>query len=300
MNVTQTVEGRYRFPVNVRYPRELRDDPRKLGRVLVHTPGGGQVPIDQLASVSVRTGPPGIKSENGLLQAIVYVDLQKGQDVGSYVERAKRTVERSVELPPGYYVSWSGQYEYMVEVNKKLRFMVPLTILIIFLLLYFNFHRMQETMIVLLSLPFALVGGIWFMYLLGYNVSVASGVGFIALAGLAVETGVVMILFLNLAYQDEVKKGGAMTPERLYHAIVQGAVMRVRPKIMTVATTIMGLMPLMWMMGAGARPMKRMAAPMIGGLVSSTILTLIVIPAIYAIWKSRTIRSKAAVTTPAD
>jgi Cu(I)/Ag(I) efflux system membrane protein CusA/SilA len=293
MNVTQTVEGRYRFPVNVRYPRELRDDPRKLGQVLVHTPNGGQVPIDQLASISVRTGPPAIKSENGLLQAIVYVDLQKGQDVGSYVERAKRAVDESVNLPPGYYVSWSGQYEYMIEVNKKLRFMVPLTLMIIFLLLYFNFHRIQETMIVLLSLPFALVGGVWFMYLLDYNVSVASGVGFIALAGLAVETGVVMLLFLNLAYEDEVKKGGTMTPQRLYEAIVQGAVMRVRPKIMTVATTILGLMPLMWMMGAGARPMKRMAAPMIGGLVSSTILTLIVIPAIYAIWKSRSIQSEA-------
>jgi len=294
MNVTQTVEGRYRFPVNVRYPRELRDDPHKLGRVLVHTPGGEQVPIDQLAEISIKTGPPGIKSESGLLQAIVYVDLQKGQDVGSYVERAKKAVEGAVALPTGYYVSWSGQYEYMVEVNKKLRLMVPLTLLIIFLLLYFNFHRIQETVIVMMSLPFAMVGGVWFMYLLGYNVSVASGVGFIAMAGLAVETGVVMLLFLNLAYRDECNSGDPMTVERLYVAIEQGAVMRVRPKIMTVATTILGLMPLMWMMGAGARPMKRMAAPMIGGLVSSTILTLIVIPAIYAIWKSWSIKTRAA------
>jgi Cu(I)/Ag(I) efflux system membrane protein CusA/SilA len=245
------------------------------------------VPIDQLATISVKTGPPGIKSESGLLQAIVYVDLQKGQDVGGFVERARGVVERSVELPPGYYVSWSGQYEYMTEVNRKLRLMVPLTLLIIFLLLYFNFHRIQETMIVMLSLPFALVGGVWFMYLLGYNMSVASGVGFIALAGLAVETGVVMLLFLNLAWEEEARRGGPVTAGRLLDAIVHGAVMRVRPKVMTVATTIMGLLPLMWMMGAGARPMKRMAAPMIGGLLSSAILTLVVIPVIYAIWKSR-------------
>jgi len=292
MNITQTVEGRYRFPVNVRYPRELRDDPRKLGRVLVHTPGGGQVPIEQLATISIKTGPPGIKSENGLLQAIVYVDMRKGQDVGGYVERARKAVEERVQLPPGYYISWSGQYEYMVAVNKKLRVMVPLTLFIIFLLLYFNFHRIQETAIVMLSLPFAMVGSVWFMYLLGYNMSVASGVGFIALAGLAVETGVVMLLFLNLAYDEEAARGAPMTARRLYNAIVHGAVMRVRPKIMTVATTIMGLLPLMWMAGAGARPMKRMAAPMIGGLVSSAVLTLIVLPAIYAMWKTRQSRSE--------
>jgi Cu/Ag efflux pump CusA len=290
-NVTQTVEGRYRFPVNVRYPRELRDDPHKLGRVLVHTPAGEQVPIAQLAAINVRTGPPAIKSEGGLLQAIVYVDLNKGQDVGGYVERARKAMDEKVSLPPGYYISWSGQYEYMVAVNKKLRFVVPLTLLIIFLLLYFNFHRLQETAIVMLSLPFALVGSVWFMYLLGYNMSVASGVGFIALAGLAVEMGVVMLLFLNLAYEEESRRGGPITAGRVHDAIVHGAVMRVRPKIMTVATTIMGLLPLMWMTGAGAQPMSRMAAPMIGGLVSSTVLTLIVIPAIYAIWKTRTIRA---------
>ncbi|HER34908.1 MAG TPA: efflux RND transporter permease subunit [Halothiobacillaceae bacterium] len=287
MNVTHTVEGRYRFPVNVRYPREMRDDPQRLSRVLVHTPGGAHVPMGQLADIRVETGPPAIKSENGLLQAIVYVDLQKGQDVGSYVERARDVVANAVDLPAGYYLSWSGQYQYMVEVNKRLRIVVPITLLIIFLLLYFNFRRIGETLIVMLSLPFALVGGVWFMYWLDYNVSVASGVGFIALAGLAVETGVVMLLFLNLAYEEELGRGGDMSTPRLYESIIHGAVMRVRPKIMTVATTIMGLLPLMWMMGAGARPMKRMAAPMIGGLVSSTILTLIVIPVIYAIVKSR-------------
>jgi len=293
MNVTHTVEGRYRFPVSVRYPRELRDDPRKLGRVLVHAPGGAQIPMGQLASITVRTGPPGIKSENGLLQAVVYVDLQKGQDVGSYVARARDAVAAAVDLPPGYYLSWSGQYEYMVAVNKRLRVVIPVTLVLIFLLLYFNFGRIRETLVVMLSLPFALVGGVWFMYLLHYNMSVASGVGFIALAGLAAETGVVMLLFLNLAYADEMKRGGAMTVERLYDAIVHGAVMRVRPKLMTVATTIMGLLPIMWMMGAGARPMKRMAAPMIGGLISSTILTLVVIPAVYALIERRRLRRSA-------
>jgi Cu(I)/Ag(I) efflux system membrane protein CusA/SilA len=263
--------------------------------VLVHTPAGGQVPIQQLADIEIRTGPPGIKSENGLLQAIVYVDLQKGQDVGGYVERARKAVDAAVTLPPGYYLSWSGQYQYMVEVNRRLRVIIPVTLLIIFLLLYFNFRRMEETLIVMVSLPFALVGGVWFMYFLHYNVSVASGVGFIALSGLAVETGVVMLLFLNLAYKDELVRGGTMTTPRLYDSIIHGAVMRVRPKIMTVATTIMGLLPLMWMMGTGARPMKRMAAPMIGGLVSSTILTLIVIPVIYAIVKSRGTRPPAVV-----
>ncbi len=287
MNVTQTVEGRYRFPVNIRYPRELRDDPQKLSHVLVHAPTGAQVPMGQLADIRVTTGPPGIKSENGLLQAIVYVDLQQGQDVGSYVERARAAVEKQVTLPPGYYLSWSGQYQYMIEVNKRLRVVIPITLLIIFMLLYFNFRRLDSTLIVMLSLPFALVGGVWFLYWLHYNVSVATGVGFIALSGLAAETGVVMLLFLDLAYEEERRRGEGMTLPRLYDAIIHGAVMRVRPKIMTVATTIMGLLPIMWMMGTGARPMKRMAAPMIGGLVSSTILTLIVIPVVYAIVKSR-------------
>jgi len=287
MNVTQTVEGRYRFPVNVRYPRELRDDPVKLSRVLVHTERGEQIPLGQLAHLEIKKGPPGIKSENALLQSIVFVDLQKRQDIGGYVKRARAAVESSIELPTGYYISWSGRYEHMVEVNRRLQFLVPITLLIIFLLLYFNFGRLTETLIVMLSLPFALVGGIWYMYLLDYNLSVASGVGFIALAGLAAELGVVMLLFLNLAYRDEMGRGGVMTGERVRGAVIAGSAMRVRPLLMTVMTTIMGLLPIMWMIGAGARPMKRMAAPMIGGLVSATILTLIVIPVIYSLVKSR-------------
>jgi Cu(I)/Ag(I) efflux system membrane protein CusA/SilA len=289
-NVTQTVEGRYRFPVNVRYPRELRDDPQKLGRVLVSSPSGEQVPIEQVADIVLKAGPPEIRSQDGLLQAIVYVDLQKGQDVGTYVARAKEAVEREVTLPPGYYVSWSGQFEQMLAVRSRLRLMLPVTLLVIFLLLYFNFGRIQETLIVMLSLPFALVGGVWFMYLLDYNMSVGTAVGFIALSGLAVETGVVMLLFLNLALDDELKKGGEMTKARLHDAIMHGAVMRVRPKLMSVGTTVLGLVPLMWMTGTGASVMKRMAAPMIGGLVSSTLLTLIVIPAIYALIRRRRLR----------
>jgi Cu(I)/Ag(I) efflux system membrane protein CusA/SilA len=295
MNITQTVEGRYRFPVNVRYPRELRDDPVKLGRVLVHAPNGEQVPLGQLANLKIKKGPPGIKSENALLQSIVYVDLQKGQDIGGYVGRAQKAVEDAIALPPGYYISWSGQYEHMIEVNRRLRIVVPITLLIIFLLLYFNFGRITETLIVMLSLPFAVVGGIWYMYLLDYNLSVAAGVGFIALAGLAAELGVVMLLFLNIAYNEELSRGGAMTLRRLYDAIIAGTVMRLRPLLMTVTTTIMGLLPIMWITGVGSRPMQRMAAPMIGGLISATILTLIVIPAIYAIIKTRKDRIKATV-----
>ena len=292
MNITQTVEGRYRFPVNVRYPRELRDDPRKLGRVLVSSPTGEQVPIDQLATISLVPGPPEIKSENGLLQAIVYVDLQKGQDIGSFVARARHVVEREVTLPPGYYISWSGQFEQMQAVRSRMRLMLPVTLLVIFLLLYFNFGRARETLIVMLSMPFALVGGVWYMHILGYNMSVGTAVGFIALSGLAVETGVVMLLFLNLALDEEHRRGGALTPERLDAAIVHGAVMRVRPKLMSVGTTILGLVPLMWMTGAGASVMKRMAAPMIGGLVSSTFLTLIVIPAIVVLIHRRNLREE--------
>ncbi|MFQ5654326.1 MAG: efflux RND transporter permease subunit, partial [Planctomycetota bacterium] len=280
MNVSQTVEGLYRFKINVRYPREMRDDPVRLARVLVPTPRGEQIPIGQLAAIEIRDGPPAIKSEDAMKEAIVYVDLSKGQDVGSYVERMSRVVKREVRLPAGYYITWSGQFEYMQEVNRRLKVIVPVTLLIVFLLLYFNFGRMTETLIVMFSLPFAVVGGIWYMYLLDYNMSVAVGVGFIALAGLAAETGVVMLVYLDLAW-DRCLKEGRVTLASLREAIIDGAVLRVRPKMMTVATTILALVPIMWATGAGARPMKRLAAPMIGGLVSSTILTLVVIPAVY-------------------
>jgi Cu(I)/Ag(I) efflux system membrane protein CusA/SilA len=280
MNVTQTVEGPYRFRVNVRYPRELRDDPVRLKRVLVATPLGEQVPIGQLAKLVFKDGPPAIKSENALRQAIVYVDLRRGQDVGSYVHRVREVVDREVRMPPGYYTSWSGQFEYMQEVNRRLWFIGPVTAVIVLLLLYFNFRRISDTLIVFFSLPFGVVGGVWLMYLLGYNMSIAVGVGFIALAGLAAETGVVMLVYLDLSWNQRVREG-KKTLKDLYDAIIEGAVLRVRPKMMTVVTTILALLPIMWATGAGARPMKRLAAPMIGGLISSTILTLVVIPVVY-------------------
>ncbi len=285
MNVTQTVEGLERYPVNVRYGREFRDSVEKMRRILVPTPSGAQIPIAQLAEISLHQGPAGIKSENARRTAWVYVDL-KDIDVATYVKNARRIVSEQVPLPPGYSLVWSGQYEYMERANQRLKVVVPVTLLVIFVLLYLNFKNVAESMIVMLSLPFAIVGGVWFIYLLGYNMSIAVGVGFIALAGVAAETGVVMLVYLDQAYEDKLReRGGILSISDLYDAIMEGAVDRVRPKIMTVLSTMVGLFPLFWGHGAGADTMRRIAAPMIGGMVTSTILTLIVIPAIYAIWR---------------
>ena len=291
-NITTTVEGLERYPVNLRYDRELRDNLPALRRVLVPTPTGAQIPIGQLADIRIRKGPPGIKSENARLNAWVYVDIQ-GIDVGTYVKRAQQTVLEKVALPPGYSVSWSGQYEYMQRAEKRLKLVVPLTLGIIFLLLYLNFRNVQESLIVMLSLPFAMVGGIWLMYLLDYNMSVAVGVGFIALGGLAAETGVVMLVYLDQAY-DRIRaaRGGEMNAADLRRAVVAGAVERVRPKMMTVLTTLLGLLPIMWGHGIGSQTMKRIAAPMVGGVASSALLTLIVIPAVYALWKGRSLKDE--------
>ena len=288
MNITMTVEGRRRFPVNLRYAREFRDTPDQLKRVLIPTPNGQQIPLGQLAEIQIKDGPPGIKSENALLQAIVFVDI-KGRDVGGYVRDAQAAVAFAIEegriaIPPGYYLSWSGQFEYMQRANKRLKLIVPITLGIIFLLLYFNFKNFTESLIVMGSLPFAVIGGVWLMYYLKFNMSIAVALGFIALAGLAAETGVVMLTFLDDAYNRRKSEGG-MTREKLYDAIMEGAVLRVRPKMMTVSTTLIALLPILWKTGTGARVMKRIATPMVGGLISSTILTLIVIPAIYALWK---------------
>ena len=285
MNITQTVEGLERYPVNLRYGSELRDTPEKLRRILVPTPSGAQVPIAQLADIRIVKGPPVVKSENARNSAYVYVDL-KEIDVGSYVEAARRTVAEELDLPPGYSLVWSGQYEYMVRAEKRLLIVVPMTLLIIFLLLYLNFKNIAESLLVMLSVPFALTGGFWLMYLLGYNMSVAVGVGFIALAGVAAETGVVMLIYLDIAYRKFKKRHGEHFNRRhLQAAIVEGAVLRVRPKMMTVVATMAGLAPIMWSHGSGSEVMKRIAAPMIGGMVSATVLTLIVVPVIYAIWK---------------
>jgi Cu(I)/Ag(I) efflux system membrane protein CusA/SilA len=241
-----------------------------------------------VASVKTITGPPSIRTENALLSAYIFVDI-RNRDIGGYVAEAQKAVREQVKFPPGYYATWSGQFEYMERAKQKLKVVVPLTLAIIFLLLYLNFRRFTETLIVMLSVPFSLVGGIWLIWLLGYNLSVAVAVGFIALAGVAAETGVVMLIYLDHAW-DAIKAKRAFTGDKptvtdLYAAVMEGAVERVRPKIMTVVAIMAGLLPIMWGTGTGSEVMRRIAAPMIGGMVSSTLLTLIVIPAIYAIVK---------------
>jgi Cu(I)/Ag(I) efflux system membrane protein CusA/SilA len=291
MNVTTTVEGLERYPVNVRYSRELRDNLTALKRVLIPTPSGAEIPLGQVADLQIKKGPAAIKSENARRTAWLYVDL-RDIDVGTYVNMARQVVDSTVEFPAGYSIVWSGQYEYMQRAQERLRLVVPITLIIIFLLLYFNFKNISESLIIMLSLPFALVGGIWLMWLSGYNMSVAVGVGFIALAGVAAETGVVMLLYIDNAFKDRMRSGKMNSKEDLKSAVMYGAVERVRPKLMTVTTTIVGLLPIMWGHGTGSQVMKRIAAPMVGGLITSTILTLIVIPAIYYLWRGRRFKEK--------
>ncbi|MEJ2634388.1 MAG: efflux RND transporter permease subunit [Calditrichia bacterium] len=293
MNVTSTVEGLQRYPVNVRYPRELRDNIQALNRVLIPTPSGAQIPLRYVADVEIRKGPPVIKSENARKTAWLYVDI-KNIDVGSFVANAKKLVDEQVKFPEGYSIVWSGQYEYMQRAQQRLRIVIPITLLIIFLLLYFNFRNIQESLIVMLSLPFSLVGGIWFLCILGYNFSVAVGVGFIALAGVASETGVVMLIYLDHAFNERKLSGKMRSMKDLYGAVIEGAVERVRPKMMTVTAIMAGLLPILWGHGTGSQVMKRIAAPMVGGMVTSTLLTLVVIPAIYYLWKTREVRRIAA------
>lgn len=285
------IEGRERYSVLVRYPRELRDDPQAIASALVATPSGAQVTLGQLADFNISKGSTLIKSENAYLNNIVYVDV-RDRDIGSYVADARAVLEQRLELPPGYRVEWSGQFEAMERAGKKLRFVVPITLVIIFLLLYFNFKSVTESAIVMLSLPFALVGGVWLMWLLGYNQSVATAIGFIALAGVAAETGVIMLLYLDQAYDHRRDSGLLKSRADVDAAVEHGAVERVRPKMMTVTAIIAGLLPILWSQGAGADVMKRIAAPMVGGMVSSTILTLFVIPAIYSLWKEREVRQQ--------
>ena len=285
-NVTVTVEGRARFPVNVRYPRELRDDLEALGRVLVATPAGAQVPLGQLATLHKVEGPSMIRNENGFLAGYVYVDTATS-DVGGYVERAKRAVASAVALPAGYTLEWSGQYENLLRVRERLKVVLPFTLVLIALLLYANTRSAVKTGIVLLAVPFSLVGAIWLMYALGYNVSIAAWVGMIALMGLDAETGVFMLLYLDLAHGEARAAGRLRNEAELEEAIVHGAVKRVRPKLMTVAAAFMGLMPIMWSTGTGADVMKRVAAPMVGGLATSFLLELLVYPAVYLFWKRR-------------
>ncbi|WP_027477837.1 efflux RND transporter permease subunit [Curvibacter gracilis] len=299
--VTTTIEGRERFGVTVRYPRELRSTPQQIAQqVLVPTMDGSMIPLGQLARVEVGKGAPGIRTENALLSAYIFVDI-RGRDIGSYVADARKAVNEQVKFPPGYYATWSGQFESMERAVEKMKIVVPVTLLLIFLLLYLNFKRLTETLIVMLSVPFALVGGVWLMWILGYNLSVAVAVGFIALAGVAAETGVVMLIYLDHAW-DQIKRrrqAEGRIPEvaDLYEAVMDGAVERVRPKMMTVVAIMAGLLPIMWGTGTGAEVMSRIAAPMVGGMISSTVLTLAVIPAIYALVKQAEIRRPTSMNT---
>jgi Cu(I)/Ag(I) efflux system membrane protein CusA/SilA len=312
MTITQTVEGRERYGVRVRYPQELRDTPERLASVLVavaHGVGssggvapmssmagggpaegtgparGAYVPLGQVATIRQVAGPMVVRTEDAIPTAWVYVDVI-GRDIGGYVADAQRVVADRVALPPGYSLVWSGQYEYMQRAAAKLRLVIPVTLAIIFLLLYLNFKSVGETLIVMLSVPFALVGGIWFIWLLGYNWSVAVAIGFIALAGVAAETGVVMLIYLDHAWKARTD-AGRQSLRDLYTAVMEGGAERVRPLIMTVTAIIAGLLPILWGGGAGASVMKRIAAPMVGGMLSSTILTLLVIPTIYSLWRQR-------------
>ncbi len=294
--VTTTVEGRERYGVSVRYPRDMRSDPQAIAReVLVPLPNGASVPLGQVAKVKLVQGPASIRTENAQLAAYIFVDARE-RDLGSYVADAKKAVTASVAFPPGYYAVWSGQFEYYERAKKRLAVVVPLTLLI-FLLLYLNFRRITETLIVMLSLPFALVGGLWLMWWMGFNLSVAVAVGFIALAGVAAETGVIMLIYLDhaLAARRAMRNaaGEPLTMGDLIDAIVEGAVERVRPKMMTVVAIMAGLLPILWSHGTGSEVMQRIAVPMIGGMVSSTVLTLVVIPAIYSAGKSAIGRSAA-------
>jgi Cu(I)/Ag(I) efflux system membrane protein CusA/SilA len=320
------VEGRERYGVRVRYPQELRDSPERLAQVLVPvnnsaspsamspatgamggamgTTGGiptarmAQVPLGQVATFRQVPGPMVVRTEDAVPTAWVYVDVE-GRDIGGYVAEAREMVESAITLPPGYTIRWSGQYEYMQRAAARMKVVIPATLAIIFLLLYFNFRNVGETLIVMLSLPFALVGGIWFIWALGYNWSVAVAIGFVALAGVAAETGVIMLIYLDHAWRDRVTPGVVPTLRDLYAAVVEGAVERVRPKMMTVTAIMAGLLPILWGSGAGASVMKRIAAPMVGGMISSTILTLVVIPAIYSLWKEREVRVAGRATVRA-
>jgi len=288
MNITETVEGLERYPVNLRYPRGYRDSLETLKNLPVVTPSGGQIPLSAVANLTIDDGPPMIKSENARLNGWIYVDIE-GVDLGTYVRQAQQAVNEQLDLPAGYSINWSGQYEYMERAKERLATVIPVTLVIIVLLLFLNFRNMTEVLIILGTLPTALIGGIWLLYLLDYHISVAVGVGFIALAGVAVEIGVVMLVYLKQALYSHRRlaeeSGRSLTRDDLSKAVVDGALMRVRPIMMTVAAIIAGLLPIMLGSGTGSEVMRRIAAPMVGGMVSATILTLAVIPATFLLWQ---------------
>jgi copper/silver efflux system protein len=287
--VTQTVEGRERYPVNVRYARGFRDDLPALERVLVKTPAGAQVPLGQLAEIAITPGPAMIRDEDGQLAGYVYVDTAT-RDIGGYVSRAQAAIAEELELPPGYTLQWAGQYEFQVRARQRLQILLPVVFLTIFMLLYLTFHSASEAAIVMLSVVYAMTGGIVLQWLLGYNFSVAVWVGYIALYGVAVQTGVVMVVYLHEALDRRLRRGGVMTERDVLEATLDGSVLRLRPKLMTVTVVLVSLVPLMWSQGVGSDVMKPVAAPIIGGMVTSTIHVLIITPVIFYIMKIRALR----------
>jgi copper/silver efflux system protein len=303
MKVTETVEGLERYPVNLRYPQTIRDSLEQLRALPIVTPTGAAVPLSQVAAVEIVDGPAMMQSENARLIGITYVDIQ-GRDIGSFIAEAQRAVAEQVELPAGYSLRWSGQYEYLSRALARLQVVAPVTLVIIFLLLYLSFGRLGEAVLIMTTLPFALLGGVWLLYGLDYNLSVAVGVGFIALAGVAAETGVVMLVYLDQALRRRRElaqaEGRAVTVAELHEAVIEGALLRLRPKMMTSATIIAGLLPIMYGIGAGSEVMRRIAAPMVGGIVSATVLTLVVIPAIYLLWQGMVIERENRRRSPAS
>jgi Cu(I)/Ag(I) efflux system membrane protein CusA/SilA len=287
--IGETVEGLQRFPVSVRYPRELRDSVADLRNLPIITPSGAEITLGTVAKIAIEDGPPMLRSENARLSGWVYVDL-RGRDLQSAVEEMQRKVSSEVSLPAGYSIAWSGQFEYLQRAKAKLAIVVPFTLLIIFVLLYLIFRRFDEALLVLATLPFALIGGFWFIYLLGHEVSVATVVGFIALAGVAAEFGVVMLIYLKHAWEERLASGAAPTQESLASAIREGAVLRVRPKAMTVSVILAGLLPIMWSHGAGSEVMQRIAAPMIGGMITAPLLSMLLIPVAYRILRVQNLR----------
>jgi Cu(I)/Ag(I) efflux system membrane protein CusA/SilA len=292
LNVAQTVEGQERYPVNVRYPQDYRNSPEQLSLLPIVTPSGERIALSDVATVFVEDGPPGIKSENARLNGWTFVDIEN-VDVGSYVKHAQEAVKERLVMPVGYSVAWSGQYEYMQRAKARLTYLVPLTLMIIVVLLYMNFRNLTEVALIMGTLPMAMVGSVWLMALLGYNFSVAVGVGFIALAGVTVEIGVIMLVYLNQAHAKMLEECGSrqLQPgqEALRQAVLQGAGLRVRPVMMTAAAIIMGLLPIMYGSGTGSEIMSRIAAPMVGGMISAVLLTLLVLPTVYFLWKRMTL-----------
>ena len=291
-NVTFTIEGRQRFPVRVRYARDFREDIEALANVLVAAPNGTQIPLRDIARIRVVMGPSMITSENGLLRGTVLMNV-RGRDVGGFVEEAKRVVAQRVSMPPGYYVEWSGQYENQIRAKQRLQIVIPVVLVTIFVLLYMTYNSAKEALHVLLAVPFALTGGIFLLKFLGYNFSVAVWVGFIALFGTAVQTGVVMVIYLEEAVRRKMASGGELTIDKLHEAVMEGALLRLRPKVMTVATVVAGLLPIMWSTHTGAEVMKPLATPVLGGMVSSLLHVLIVTPVIFTTFRERELRRKA-------